>query len=137
MNIGLISHTTGCNSIVVRASYLNPVLRVYGSVTEITKGTGTMCSDGGNAMLQAGGNCGSGSDPRIKEKVIQIGTHHLGFGLYLFDYKAKFQSIWGIGRQFGVMADEVETIVPNAVSMHASGFKQVNYALLGISRAQN
>jgi hypothetical protein len=135
MNAELTSHAEHCNSAVVRISYMSPVLRVYGAVTDITRGSATMCNDALTGMLQTGGNCGS--DARIKENLVLIGTHHLGFGLYLFDYKAEFQNIWGRGRQFGVVADEVETILPNAVSMHASGFKQVNYALLGIGRVQN
>lgn len=36
-------------------------------------------------------------------------------------------------RQFGVMADEVETVMPEAISVHPDGYKMVNYALLGIS----
>ncbi len=34
------------------------------------------------------------------------------------------------------MADEVETIVPEAVVMHADGYRRVNYAVLGITQAQ-
>lgn len=31
------------------------------------------------------------------------------------------------------MADEVEKVMPEAVSVHADGYKMVNYTLLGIS----
>lgn len=48
------------------------------------------------------------SDQRAKENVIRIGTHSLGIGPYLFDYKPEYREQWGLGRQFGVMADEVE-----------------------------
>lgn len=40
----------------------------------------------------------------------------------------------GHGRQFGVMADEVEQVMPEAVSVHPDGYKMVDYAMLGISR---
>ena len=33
------------------------------------------------------------------------------------------------------MADEVEAVMPAAVSVGADGYKQVDYAMLGISRA--
>lgn len=38
----------------------------------------------------------------------------------------------GFERQFGVMADEVEALVSQAVVMHPDGYKRVDYAQLGI-----
>jgi len=74
------------------------------------------------------------SDRAAKENIVLIGTHPLGIGLYLFDYKPAYRQTWGCGRQFGVMADEVEGVMPEAVSIHADGHKLVDYAMLGISR---
>jgi len=51
----------------------------------------------------------------------------------LFDYKPEFAD-FGVGRQFGVMADEVERFVPEAVTIGAHGYRSVNYARLGITR---
>ena len=34
------------------------------------------------------------------------------------------------------MADEVETVLPQAVVMHPDGYKMVDYALLGIDIAE-
>ena len=62
-----------------------------------------------------------------------MGDHPLGFGLYLFHYRPQYHAKWGDGRQFGVMADEVQPVMSAAVSTHADGIKRVNYALLGIS----
>ena len=78
-------------------------------------------------------NAMGASDPAMKENVARVGDHPAGFGLYLFDYKAQFRA-HGAGRQFGVMADEVEGIVPEAVSLDADGFRRVDYARLGITR---
>jgi len=75
-----------------------------------------------------------GSDPSIKENCFRLGTHWLGIGLHLFDYKPEYRDAWGHGRQFGVMADEVEKVLPEAVSVHADGYKMVNYGMLGIIR---
>lgn len=72
------------------------------------------------------------SDRRLKEHVVRIGTHPLGIGLYLFDFMQPFRARWGSGRQFGVMADEVKSVLPAAVSIDSSGYKVVNYAMLGI-----
>ena len=75
-----------------------------------------------------------GSDSSIKENIVRIGDHPRGIGLYLFDYKPEYRDVWGHGRQFGVMAQEVETVLPEAVIMHPDGYKMVNYTMLGITR---
>jgi hypothetical protein len=74
------------------------------------------------------------SDPGLKENIVRIGFHPAGIGLYLFDYKAEYRDSWGHGRQFGVMAAEVEQVMPEAVSVHRDGYKLVDYGMLGISR---
>lgn len=73
-----------------------------------------------------------GSDIRIKENITPVGKHPAGFGLYLFDYLPQFKDNFGHGRKFGVMAQEVEPIIPEAVSVGSDGYKRVNYARLGI-----
>ena len=113
-----------------RRPYLAPKLTCYGNVADLTQNGGGSGSDGtGKSMVVTGG-----SDPRIKENCVRIGTHPLGLGIWLFDYKPEYRSTWGQGRQFGVMADEVERVLPEAVSVHPDGYKTVNYAMLGITR---
>ena len=110
-----------------RRLYARPVLRVYGSVAGLTMGFAGTQSDfimPTNAMMF--------SERDLKENISRIGTHPLGFGLYLFDFKQECRARCGVGRQFGVMADEVEKIVPQAVALDADGFRMVNYAMLGI-----
>jgi hypothetical protein len=74
------------------------------------------------------------SERRVKENIVRVGDHPLGFGLYLFDYRPEYREQWGHGRQFGVIIDEVETVVPEAVSVFPDGFKRVDYQMLGIHR---
>jgi hypothetical protein len=62
------------------------------------------------------------SDRRLKSNVVRIGTHPLGIGVYEYDIGGK--------RQHGVMADEVETVLPLAVLTRPDGYKMVNYGLL-------
>jgi hypothetical protein len=62
------------------------------------------------------------SDRRLKSNIVRIGTHPLGVGIYEYD-------IFG-QRQRGVMAQELEKVLPEAVVEHPAGFKMVNYALL-------
>ncbi len=112
----------------VKQSYAKPVLRVHGSVKNLTRG-----STGSRADRQGLNRTRRGSDRRIKENIVRIGDHPLNIGLYLFDYKPGFGETWGQGRQFGVMAQEVESIMPQAVSTHPEGYKLVDYAMLGVS----
>lgn len=116
-----------------RKTYQRPVLSPLGRLHVQTQGTGGMASDANANMTKAQGP----SDPRIKENVKRIGDHPAGFGLYVFDYRSDFRDEWGHGRQFGVMADEVERTLPKAVSIGADGYKRVDYSMLGISRASH
>lgn len=68
----------------------------------------------------------------LKQNIVRVGTHPSGFGLYLFEYKAPYREQAGYGRQFRVIALDVEAIVPEAVINHADGYKRVNYTTLGI-----
>ena len=83
-----------------RISYSQPRLRVFGSFRQLTQGNRSSGSDWRSRR--------SRSDRAAKENVVRIADHPLGFGLYLFDYKAEFKAEWGEERQFGAMADEVE-----------------------------
>lgn len=121
-----------------KRKYVSPQLVNYGKLRDLTQ-SGT----GKNSESKAGGSgcipdplakpCGS--DRIIKENICRVGEHPLGFGLYLYDYKSEYRDTWGHGRQFGVMADEVETVMPEAVHMHTDGYKMVDYGMLGINRA--
>jgi len=70
-----------------------------------------------------GAPTGTFSDRRLKSNIVRIGTHPIGIGIYEYDIFST--------RQRGVMADEIEQIVPEAVSDHGSGYKIVNYAMIG------
>lgn len=113
-----------------KRSYEPPSLKVFGSIQMLTSGSGPQNGDGGMGMMRA-----TMSDPRVKENIVLIGRHPLGFGLYLFDYKPGFRSGRSGQRQFGVMADEIERIVPEAVTIDRTGYRWVYYQMLGIARA--
>lgn len=63
------------------------------------------------------------SDRRLKRNIVKVGTLPNGLGVYEFDY------VWG-EHQRGVLADEVERIMPEAVSERL-GFKVVDYGMIG------
>ena len=109
-----------------RKPYRAPRLVVYGSVRELTLGGNGTSPDAKSKRKPK-----KPSDPCVKHKILRIGTHPLGIGLYLFDYKPGFRV--DHRRHFGVMADEVEQVMPDAVSRDGNGIRQVDHALLGIS----
>jgi hypothetical protein len=119
--------------------YHKPVITCYGTVRTLTaSGTGsdheTNTSANNNPCTADIHKKPCLSDRRTKENIVRVGSHSLGIGLYLFDYKPAYRQTWGHRRQFGVMADEVERVLPEAASVHADGYKMVDYAMLGISR---
>lgn len=62
------------------------------------------------------------SDRRLKSNIVLTGVHPLGVGIYEYDIDGR--------RERGVMADEVEKVLPEAVLTGADGYKLVNYAML-------
>ena len=113
-----------------RKPYRAPRLVVHGSVRELTLGGPGASPDVSNT---AKSKRPKPSDPCVKQNIVRIGTHPLGIGLYLFEYKPGFRVNDHHRRHFGVMADEVEQVMPEAVSRDEKGIRQVDHALLGIS----
>ncbi len=64
------------------------------------------------------------SDRRLKTDVVRVDTLPNGLPLYSFRY------VGGAQRFIGVMADDVELVIPGAVSVDAAGYKQVDYSQL-------
>ena len=110
-----------------RKPYRAPRLVVHGSVRELTLGGPGASPDASNTAKARK----KPSDPSVKQNVVRIGAHPLGIGLYLFEYKPAFRMDGR--RHFGVMADEVEQVMPEAVSRDENGIWQVDHAVLGIS----
>ena len=73
-------------------------------------------------LLGAGAMAYGMSDVRLKSNIQRIGTHERGFGIYEYDIFDR--------HEIGVLAQEVEQIMPEAVAEHPSGFKMVNYGIL-------
>jgi hypothetical protein len=59
------------------------------------------------------------SDRRLKSKIIRIGTHPRGIGIYHYEIFGR--------NEIGVIAQEVLTVAPELVGMHESGYLMVNY----------
>ena len=59
------------------------------------------------------------SDRRLKSNIHRIGTHKLGIGIYEYDIMGR--------HEIGVMAQEVEKVMPEAISRHHTGYMMVDY----------
>lgn len=71
------------------------------------------------------------SDPRLKTNVVKIGVDEkTGLTIYEFTYLKDNK------RYRGVMADEVEEVMPEAVNYNAYGFASVNYPMIGIEMTE-
>lgn len=84
---------------------------------------------GFNSLLGTAGTLGAMyfmSDIRLKTNIKRTGKLPSGIGLYDWDWKD------GSGSSSGVLAQEVQTIQPEAVATHPSGFLMVNYAALKV-----
>ena len=70
------------------------------------------------------------SDERTKENVIKIGKLDNGLNLYQYEYKPEWKIKAGFGKFIGVMAGEVEKLIPQAVKLDADGYKMVDYGVI-------
>jgi hypothetical protein len=90
-------------------------------------------------LMGLGGSLGSaylgnmmGSDIRMKENIKSIGWLPNGLPVYEYEYKLEFKDkeFNGHGKFVGVMAHEVEQVIPEAVHTLNDGYKIVDYAKL-------
>jgi hypothetical protein len=91
-----------------------------GLTGSIIGGLGTL----GGSLL---GNKAMFSDRRLKQDIERVGTYYNGLPQYEFAYKHDPTQ-----RYRGVMADEAEAFMPDAVFTGLDGYQRVDYAKLGI-----
>jgi len=91
-----------------------------------------------SGLMGLGGTLGAAaimapaSDIRMKENIEQVGKLANGLNVYTYEYKPEFRDdpFAGHGKHIGVMAQEVEEIMPEAVITRPDGYKMVNYGVL-------
>jgi hypothetical protein len=86
---------------------------------------------GGGGGFRGGGRGGGGrggrrSDIRLKHDVILLGHLDNGLGFYRFSYNGSDKAY------VGVIAQEVQQVVPQAVIRGTDGYLRVNYDALGV-----
>jgi hypothetical protein len=87
-----------------------------------------------NSGLMSLGGAGimAASDIRMKENIVAIGTLPNGLPFYQFEYKPEFKDhpLAGYGTHTGVMAQEVQDFMPEAVITLENGYLAVDYGKL-------
>ena len=86
-----------------------------------------------SGLMGLGGSLGAAaiiSDIRTKEHIKEIGMLHNGLPVYEYEYKPEWKAEAGHGKFIGVMAHEVEAVMPEAVITRLDGYKMVNYGVL-------
>jgi hypothetical protein len=69
----------------------------------------------------------AGSDRRLKRNIERVGTHPLGIGIYEYDIRDMDED----RHEYGVMADELLAVMPEAVVERPDGYLAVRYDMIG------
>jgi hypothetical protein len=112
---------------VAGADILGATNALYSNQVSATNAANAAQGNFLGGLMSAGATLAS--DINLKENIKRIGTHDLGIGIYSYNYKDGYDLPKNM--QIGVMAQEVETVMPEAVSIMSNGFKAVDYSLLG------
>jgi hypothetical protein len=86
-----------------------------------------------SGLMGLGGTLGAAaimSDIRTKENITQVYWLPNGLPVYTYEYKPEYKGEAGHGVHIGVMAQDVEQVMPEAVITRADGIKMVNYGVL-------
>ena len=95
-------------------------------------------SGGASPLQQAIGVAGAAaqfipkSDKRLKTNIKQVGQLDNGIKLYTWKWTAEAKKIVNNQPEYGVLADEVQDIMPEAVSRGPDGYLRVDYAAVGV-----
>jgi hypothetical protein len=143
MQLGLYNQPLNAvNALMASSQIQNPVFGAYSGsnvaaapVFEGVRATGADANAnyaqrvgtynaGIGALGQIGGLAAQAaiSDIRLKSKIVRVDTHPLGIGIYEYDIDGR--------RERGVIAQEVERVLPSAVIEHPDGYKMVDYGAL-------
>ena len=81
---------------------------------------------GGGGFRGGGGGGGRRSDIRLKHDITLLGHLDNGLGFYRFSYLGSHKAF------VGVMAQEVQAVMPEAVTRGRDGYLRVDYDKLGV-----
>lgn len=109
----------------INSAYQNALAGYNAQVGQNNSTMGGLFSLGGSGLGAYGTYAGlTASDIRLKKNIVKIGHTPSGIPVYEFEYKS------GGGKQTGVMAQDVEKSIPEAVVIMTNGYKAVNYSMV-------
>jgi hypothetical protein len=117
------------------ADYLGAAQSGYNAELSAANARNAASNSFTSGLMQLGGTLGAAaimapSDIRLKENIKAIGWLPNGLPVYEYEFKPEYKHIGGEGKHIGVMAQEVEKVMPEAVIEHPDGYKMVNYGAL-------
>jgi len=117
------------------ADYLGAAQSGYNAQLAASNAKNAASSGFTGGLMQLGGTLGAAalmapSDIRLKENIKAVGYLPNGLPVYEYEFKPEYKHIGGEGKHIGVMAQEVEKVIPEAVVEHPDGYKMVNYGAL-------
>jgi len=86
--------------------------------------------DNTGAIIQGLATLAAPSDERLKTDIMKVGELPSGISLYTWKWKEEAKKLLGdeLGNTFGVIAQEVNKVMPEAVEKYSDGFYRVDYA---------
>jgi hypothetical protein len=124
-NLNTATKTAGVTGLQQLAGALGALPQSGGTTS--TQGSNSSASDtgtAGNLISTIGTIASLFSDERLKENIEPVGEEN-GFPIYEFNYKGDDQ------KYIGVMAQDVEKIMPSAVRQE-NGYKSIDYDMIGV-----
>ena len=98
-----------------------------GGGAALARGGGGFRGGGGGGGGRGGGGGGRRSDIALKHDIVLLGHLSNGLGYYRFSYIGSDKAY------VGVMAQEVEKVMPDAVTRGSDGYLRVYYDKLGLT----
>lgn len=132
LNFGSGIATNQANTAIGQGSQISNAFENQGNITAagIQNRNQIQADTTANQQQLAGQAFAMFSDPKLKENKKVIGEKN-GFKLWSWDWNQLANSIGLIGSSTGVMADEVLSKQPSAIS-YDKGFMKVNYSEIGV-----
>lgn len=136
LNLGFGTAQTQANTAINQGSTASNLLTDIGAAQAAgTIGAQNARDQGTQNLLNLGGALFTGgafSDPRLKENKAVIGAKN-GHNVWSWTWNKKANELFDLfGESYGVMADEVQRIMPEAVNW-VDGYRKVNYDMIGVS----
>ena len=99
---------------------------VAAAVSEAAEAAAAVVSEAAAVVAGGGGGGGRRSDIALKHDIVLLGHLDNGLGYYRFSYLGSDKAY------VGVMAQEVQTVMPEAVTRGSDGYLRVYYDRLGL-----